>query len=71
MKLTYIIKYALKIKDGTIIKSGTIKVKNKRDKLDAKISLDIHLSKRFTYDKMVVYSCIAESPGSFLNNIFK
>jgi len=70
MKLTYIIKYALKIKDGTIIRQRTIKVKNKRDKLDAKISLDRHLSRRFTYDKMVVYSCEPDTT-SFFNDIFK
>jgi len=70
MKATYIIKYVLKDRDSCIIKEGTIKVKNKRDKLDAKISLDKHLSKKYTYNKMVVYSCKSDTT-SFFNDIFK
>ncbi|NCC41843.1 MAG: hypothetical protein EOM21_21010 [Gammaproteobacteria bacterium] len=68
---TYILEYSL-LKNGKLIKSGTMKVKRVSDsfpEFNAKVKLDKHLSKQYVYDNMVVHSC-KEDVVSMFGDLF-
>ena len=70
--MQFLIKYRCYSKQG-LIKSGTMRVKNRQNSLDAKVSLDRYFEKtlpEFSY--MVVDSCEEDLEIlDFFNGIFK
>lgn len=55
--MTFKIKYSLFDKDNNVVKWGEILAKNKRNELQAKISLEKYMRKKYTFSHMVVHEC--------------
>jgi len=65
---TYIIEYEVHSKDGAVLKSGKIRVKNKETSIHAQVSLEEYLKRKVSgFDRLIVKSCKEEN----INNIFK
>lgn len=54
--MTFLIDYQL-LNSDRIVKSGTIKVKNKQNELEAKIKLEEYLKKNNSFDRMIITKC--------------
>ena len=62
MTYNYIIKYTILSKSGSVLKDGEIKAKNKYNKLDAKIKLEIYLQKKHPdFGSLIIHSCTEEN----------
>ena len=60
--MNFLIKYTIENKLGGIIKEGEIKVKNKKDSMDAQISLEKYFKKKHKgFYKITVNSCEEDS----------
>jgi hypothetical protein len=71
MKKTFIITYKIFDNKNNIIKSGSMKCKNKYTDLEAKISLEAFLKKKYNnFYKLVVVSCKEDYMFSNINDIF-
>jgi hypothetical protein len=63
---TYIIDYSAYDIDGILLKTGTIKVKNRVMEIDAKVSLEGYLRRKIpNFHRMVVTGCREDSPWFF------
>ncbi len=68
---TYVIEYEAQDKNGTTLKSGTIKVKNKTSSIQAQISLENYLKRKVSgFNKMIVKSCKEDSISAIFGEIF-
>jgi hypothetical protein len=71
MKKTFIIAYEVFDNKNNIIKSGSMKCKNKYTDLEAKISLETFLKKKYNnFYKLVILSCKEDSIFSIFDDIF-
>ena len=68
---TYIIEYEAQAKNGTVLKSGTIKVKNKTSSIQAQISLEGYLKRKVNgFSRLIVKSCKEDSFSAIFGDIF-
>jgi len=71
MKKTFIIAYEVYDNKNNIIKNGNMKCKNKFTELDAKISLETFLKKKYNnFYKLIILSCKEDNIFSNFNDIF-
>ena len=65
----FLIDYTVYAKNGTILKeNGTMKVKNKSDRLEAQIKFEEFLKKKYSdFGKLIVHKCTEEN---IFNNPF-
>ena len=69
-KSIYIIEYEAQAKNGTVLKSGKIKVKNKTSSIQAQISLEDYLKRKVSgFNKLVVKSCKEDFMSSIFGDI--
>jgi len=67
---TFIIHYECYDNNGTLIKSGITKVKNRTTKFEAQCDFEKYLKRKYTnYNRLVVNQCQEESPFG-LNDLF-
>ena len=60
---TYMIDYRCYDKDGQLIKTGTLRVKNKIDKLSAKCSTEDYLKNKLpTFHRLIIDKCDEDFP---------
>lgn len=59
--MTYLITYQA-YKGNTLVKSGVIRAKNKYTELEAKVTTEQYLKKKYDFDRFVVTSCISDNP---------
>ena len=71
--MNYLIKYSVQDKNGMVLKSGTVKAKNKCNSLEAQTKFEEYLKKKYSnFGKLIVYSCTEENPfGNIFGDIFK
>lgn len=71
-KKIYIIKYTVKSKNGSVLKHGKIKAKNRLSELDAQVKLEEWLKKKYSnFGGLIVHECHAENPiEGIFGNIF-
>jgi hypothetical protein len=68
---TYIIEYEAQGKNGTVLKSGKIKVKNKTSSIQAQISLEDYLKRKVNgFNRLIVKSCKEDSISAIFGDIF-
>ena len=69
-KSIYIIEYEAQAKNGAVLKSGKIKVKNKTSSIQAQISLEDYLKRKVIgFNKLVVKSCKEDFMSSIFGDI--
>lgn len=67
----YIIEYTVKKKDGTTLKSGKVKAKNKMSELDAQIKFESWLKEQHSdFGQLIVHDCYADDSLDFFKNFF-
>lgn len=67
----YIIEYEAQAENGTVLKSGKIKVKNKTSSIQAQISLEDYLKRKVNgFSKLIVKSCKEDSISAIFGDIF-
>lgn len=59
--MTFIITYKA-YKGNTVVKSGVIRAKNKYTELEAKVTTEQYLKKKYDFDRLVISSCISNNP---------
>jgi len=70
MKKVFLITYTVYNVSNSVVKSGTMKVKNKSTEFEAKCSLEEFLKKKHSdFSRMVVDQCKEDTLGAF-GNIF-
>lgn len=70
-KQDYIIHYTVKATDGSVIKSGKMRAKNKYSGVEAQGSFEKFLIKKYpNFGQLIVHSCEVELYDLF-NNLFK
>jgi hypothetical protein len=68
MNKDYLIEYTVKSKEGVVLKSGKMKVKNKMSELQAKVNLEDFLKKKYPkFGQLIIHKCSVDSP---FDNIF-
>lgn len=68
---TYIIDYEAQAKNGTVLKSGIIKVKNKTSSIQAQIALEDYLKRKVNgFSRLVVKSCKEDTISTIFGDIF-
>jgi hypothetical protein len=68
---TYIIEYEAQAKNGEVLKSGKIKVKNKTSSIQAQISLEDYLKRKVKgFNRLIVKSCKEDSISAIFGDIF-
>lgn len=72
MKSNYLIEYKVYKKDGTVIKSGKMRVKNKSSDIEAKVMLEGYFKKHILdFGSLVVVNCFKDNNLiSMFNDIF-
>lgn len=72
MKSNYLIEYKVCKKDGTVIKSGKMRVKNKTSDIEAKVMLERYFKKHIPdFGSLVVVNCFKDNNLiSMFNDIF-
>ena len=69
----YLIKYTAKAKNGAVLKSGTMRAKNKYSSIEAQVKFEDYLKKKYPdFGKLIVHECTEENPfSSIFGDIFK
>ena len=69
--MNYLIKYTVEDKNGAILKSGTMRAKNKCNSLEAQIKFEEYLKKRyFNFGKLIVHNCTEDNMFNIFGDIF-
>lgn len=64
----YIVNYTVKAINGVILKSGTMKVKNKSSEFEAKVKFEEWLRKKHpNFGALIIHNC---RPENFFDDIF-
>ena len=69
----YLIEYTAQDKNGDVLKSGTIRAKNKYSGVEAQIKFEDYLKKKYPdFGKLIVHKCTEEAQfSSIFGDIFK
>lgn len=69
---TYILEYTVKNRNGAVLKSGKMRVKNAVGEMASKVKLEAFLKKKHpAFAHLIVYKCYEDNPiYSMFNGIF-
>jgi hypothetical protein len=72
MKTIYLIEYSVYDTNGVEIKKGLMKVKNKANELEAKVSFEKYLRSQYpNFGKLIIHNCKSEQDiVGFITDLF-